>query len=104
MGIVEEKEKDMVTPEEEAEKFVSGQEGSENETVEESGKTAEDGGQAGCGETGEKAESEPGGTESDGSEETKKEKEKKTKENNIVIACICLPQGVALLEDVALLE
>ena len=44
MGIVEEKEKDMVTPEEEAEKFVSGQEGSENETVEESGKTAEDGG------------------------------------------------------------
>ena len=72
MGIVEEKEKDMVTPEEEAEKFVSGQEGSENETVEESGKTAEDGGQA---ETGEKAESEPGGTESDGSEETKKEKE-----------------------------
>ena len=56
MGIVEEKEKDMVTPEEEAEKFVSGQEGSENETVEESGKTAEDG-------------------ESDGPEETKKEKE-----------------------------
>ena len=46
MGIVEEKEKDMVTPEEEAEKFVSGQEGSENETVEESGKTAEDGGLA----------------------------------------------------------
>ena len=75
MGIVEEKEKDMVTPEEEAEKFVSGQEGSENETVEESGKTAEDGGQAVCRETGEKAESEPGGTESDGSEETKKEKE-----------------------------
>lgn len=75
MGIVEEKEKDMVTPEEEAEKFVSGQEGSENETVEESGKTAEDGGQAGCGETGEKAESEPGGTESDGPKETKKEKE-----------------------------
>jgi molecular chaperone GrpE len=75
MGIVEEKEKDMVTPEEEAEKFVSGQEGSENETVEESGKTAEDGGQAGCRETGEKAESEPGGTESDGPEETKKEKE-----------------------------
>ena len=36
MGIVEEKEKDMVTPEEEAEKFVSGQEFSENETVEES--------------------------------------------------------------------
>ncbi len=75
MGIVEEKEKDMVTPEEEAEKLVSGQEGSENETVEESGKTAEDGGQAGCRETGEKAESEPGGTESDGPEETKKEKE-----------------------------
>ena len=75
MGIVEEKEKDMVTPEEEAEKFVSGQEGSENETVEESGKTAEDGGQAGCRETGEKAESEPGGTESDGPEKTKKEKE-----------------------------
>ena len=75
MGIVEEKEKDMVTPEEEAEKFVSGQEGSENETVEESGKIAEDGGQAGCRETGEKAESEPGGTESDGPEETKKEKE-----------------------------
>lgn len=75
MGIVEEKEKDMVTPEEEAEKFVSGQEGSENETVEESGKTAEDGGQAGCRETGEKAESEPGGTESDGPKETKKEKE-----------------------------
>lgn len=75
MGIVEEKEKDMVTPEEEAEKFVSGQEGSENETVEESGKTAEDGGQAGCRETGEKAEGEPGGTESDGPEETKKEKE-----------------------------
>ena len=75
MGIVEEKEKDMVTPEEEAEKFVSGQEGSENETVEESGKTAGDGGQAGCRETGEKAESEPGGTESDGPEETKKEKE-----------------------------
>ena len=72
---MEEKEKDMVTPEEEAEKFVSGQEGSENETVEESGKTAEDGGQAGCRETGEKAESEPGGTESDGPEETKKEKE-----------------------------
>ena len=75
MGIVEEKEKDMVTPEEEAEKLVSGQEGSENEMVEESGKTAEDGGQAGCRETGEKAESEPGGTESDGPEETKKEKE-----------------------------
>lgn len=75
MGIVEEKEKDMVTPEEEAEKLVSGQEGSENETVEESGKTAEDGGQAGCRETGEKAENEPGGTESDGPEETKKEKE-----------------------------
>lgn len=75
MGIVEEKEKDMVTPEEEAEKLVSGQEGSENETVEESGKTAEDGGQAGCRETGEKAESEPSGTESDGPEETKKEKE-----------------------------
>lgn len=75
MRIVAEKEKDMVTPEEEAEKSVSEQEGGENETAEETGKTAEDGGQAGRGETGEKAESEPGGTESDGSAETKEEKE-----------------------------
>lgn len=75
MRIVAEKEKDMVTPEEKAEEIVSGQEGGENETAEEIGKTAEDGGHAGCGETGEKTEDEPGGTESDGPEETKEEKE-----------------------------
>lgn len=87
MRIVAEKEKDMVTPGEEAEEIAAEQEGGENETTEETGKIPEDGGQAGCGETGEKAESGPGDTEPEGTEEAKEaagwEKTGKDKEKKV---------------------